>query len=298
MNKIVSVIIPTHSGHDTIVKTLESVLNQSYTNLEIIICDDNGENTQNQLLTQKAVEPLLKKDKRIKYIISKENKNGSSARNIAMRASHGEYISFLDDDDEYMRECIQKEVETFERLDDEYGIVFVSFLQTYDGRKDIIFKSDFKGDVIQDFLLGKIESPSSIISIRREVIKKVGYWDESFFRHQDWEYIIRILDKYKAYGITDVLVKRKIVFRHNAKKPELYEKNRLHFLNKMKKYIEKQPKEIVKRIYSRHYYEIGKEYFKAHRFLKSIMYACKTKNPLLSMIKYFFDAINYIKKLT
>ena len=66
----------------------------------------------------------------------------------------------------------------------------------------------------------------------------------------------------------------------------------------MKKYIEKQPKEIVKRIYSRHYYEIGKEYFKAHRFLKSIMYACKTQKPLLSIMKYFSDGINYIKKLT
>lgn len=298
MNKLVSVIIPTHSGYDTIVKTIESVLSQTYTNLEIIICDDNGENTQNQLLTQKAIEPLMTKDRRIKYIVSKENKNGSSARNIAMKASSGEYISFLDDDDEYMPECVQKEIEAFEKLNDEYGIVFVSFLQTSDNRKDVIFTSDFKGDILQDFLLGKIESPSSIISIRRDVIKEVGFWDESFFRHQDWEYIIRILDQYKAYGITDVLVKRKIVLRHNAKKPDLYEKNRLHFINKMKVYIEKQPKEIAKRIYDRHYYEIGKEYFKARHFLKSIAYAFKTKNPLLSMIKYFSDGINYLKKLT
>lgn len=298
MNKLVSVIIPTHSGYDTIVKTIESVLSQTYTNLEIIICDDNGENTQNQLLTQKAIEPLMTKDRRIKYIVSKENKNGSSARNIAMKASSGEYISFLDDDDEYMPECVQKEIEAFEKLNDDYGIVFVSFLQTSDNRKDVIFTSDFKGDILQDFLLGKIESPSSIISIRRDVIKEVGFWDESFFRHQDWEYIIRILDKYKAYGITDVLVKRKIVLRHNAKKPDLYEKNRLHFLNKMKEYIEKQPKEISRQIYSKHYYEIGKAYFKAHHFLKSIIYAFKTLNPLLSMIKYFSDGINYLKKLT
>lgn len=296
MDKLVSVIIPTHGGQDTIARAVRSALNQTYKNVEILICDDNGEGTENQVLTQNALLTLIENDNRIKYIVNKENKNGSVARNTAMKSSSGEYIAFLDDDDEYMPNCLEKEVEAFERLSDDYGIVFASFVQTGENVKDIIHISSFDGNISGDFMLGKIESPSSIIAIRREVIDTIGYWDESFFRHQDWEYIIRITDKYKAYGLSDVLVRRNVVFRHNPKQPELYEKYRLHFLTKMEKYIKKQPKEIQKKIYNRHMFDIGKAYLKSCKFLTSIKYAFKTTNPLSALTSYFTDMVRHVLK--
>ena len=98
MSKLVSVIIPTYSRPDFISRAIESVLNQTYKPIEIIVVDDNGRGTNNQILTEQVLTNFIRSNQ-IKYIVHEKNKNGSAARNTGAASSHGEYITFLDDDD-------------------------------------------------------------------------------------------------------------------------------------------------------------------------------------------------------
>ena len=103
----ISVVIPTHNRASFLKKAIESVLRQSYTNLEVIIVDDNS--TDN---TKEVVNSY--KDKRIKYIVHDKNKGGAVARNTGIIASTGDIVAFLDDDDEWLPEKIKKQMELFE----------------------------------------------------------------------------------------------------------------------------------------------------------------------------------------
>lgn len=291
---LVTVVVPTHSGYDHIFRAVSAVLDQSYRNLEVIVVDDNGQGTEAQIKTEKALKPLMS-DKRLQYVKHEINKNGSAARNTGMKLSKGEYIAFLDDDDIYEKDCIKREVETFKSLDDDYGIVFVSVYQTREGMKDKYDINDFDGYIIDDFLLGKVHSPSTVVMIKREVMDTVGLWDESFRRHQDWEYFGRVVNRYKAFGIREVLVHRPILGRHYAKNAETFEKNRIHYLDKMKDIIESRPAEIQKRIYDRHYGSIAKEYFKKKKFGKCIKWSFKTSSPVKSTVNILSSAVVYMK---
>ena len=101
MDGLVSIIIPTYKGYDTLGRSVKSVLEQSYKNIEIIIVDDNGEGSENQIKTEDVLKSFLV-DERVKYIKHKKNLNGSAARNTGFRHSNGEFIAFLDDDDEFL----------------------------------------------------------------------------------------------------------------------------------------------------------------------------------------------------
>lgn len=294
-NKLISVIIPTHAGSANISRAVDSVLAQSYQNVEVIVIDDNGLNSENQILTAKKMETYISNDK-VKYIVHPINSNGSAARNTGIKISKGEYIAFLDDDDFYFSNCIQKEIEQFEKLPENYGIIFTSFKQIREGFKEQNIIQEFDGTILFEFLNGEIESPSSVIMIRRDIINRIGMWDESFWRHQDWEYITRILFEYKAYSMKDVLVQRNVYGRHVPNNPIELEKLRLHFLNSMSKIIQSLPVAQQKEIYNRHYFDIGKSYFKAKKYGRSINYALRTTNPFKNTFKYLLHGFIYLKK--
>ena len=98
----VSIIIPTYGGSESLLKSVDSVLLQDYSEFEIIVVDDNDPDTD----ARKKTELLMGKytnDPRVKYIKHERNKNGSAARNTGFIESEGEYICLLDDDDFFCR---------------------------------------------------------------------------------------------------------------------------------------------------------------------------------------------------
>ena len=95
---LVSVIIPTYKRSKSLNRAIDSVLSQTYPNIEIIVVDDNGKGSKYQIETEKSLENYIKTDK-IKYITHDVNRNGSAARNTGFKHSMGEYINFLDDGD-------------------------------------------------------------------------------------------------------------------------------------------------------------------------------------------------------
>jgi len=97
----VSVIIPTYNRSNFIDRAINSVLNQTYPNIEIIVIDDNGNETPARKI---MIEKMRKYEAspNVRYLKNNKNMGGALARNIGIQESSGQYITFLDDDDEYL----------------------------------------------------------------------------------------------------------------------------------------------------------------------------------------------------
>ncbi len=111
-NDLVSVVIPTYSRNETLRRAIESVLNQTHKNVEILVVDDNPADSE----WRKSSEKLMKQyenESKVRYIKNLQNMGGAGARNEGIKASNGDYIAFLDDDDEYMPEKIEKQLTMF-----------------------------------------------------------------------------------------------------------------------------------------------------------------------------------------
>ncbi len=106
---MVSIVIPTYKRSSYLCNAIESALAQSYSDIEIIIVDDNGLGTEYQKQTEQMIEKY-RDDGRIKYLPLEKNSGGAMARNAGINAANGEFIAFLDDDDEYLPEKTEIQV--------------------------------------------------------------------------------------------------------------------------------------------------------------------------------------------
>ena len=229
---LVAIIIPSYKGEDTIYEVVRSALNQDYNNIEVIVVDDNGEGTLDQIETRKKLLPFFE-DSRFKYIVHDVNKNGSAARNTGLRNTCAKYISFLDDDDYFFENKVSCCVNALEKLDEDFGMAYTAYILSNPDGKESIINPNYSGDILNDFVLGKIRLCSSSVVLRREAVISINGFDESFKRHQDWEFFVRILSKYKAYYVDEICMKKVLLKRNSPPSAEIYEKYRIHFLNKM-----------------------------------------------------------------
>lgn len=193
---MISIIIPTYARPTNLVRAIKSAVNQTYKNIEIIVVDDNGLGTPQQ----KATELLLKNyidNNVIKYIKHDINKNGSAARNTGVAQSKGEYIAYLDDDDEFLPTKLQCQLTVLQTLDKTWGGCYCNTtLIDKDGNKTV-YPCQKSGDLTVDMLLEKAFFNTSTLLLRRDVIEELHGFDESYQRHQDWEFLIRFFRKYK-----------------------------------------------------------------------------------------------------
>lgn len=198
-NILVSVIIPTYARPDNIIRAIDSVLAQTYKYIEIIVVDDNGEGTPYQLETEKVLADYITQRK-ISYLKHEVNKNGSAARNTGFRASRGEYVNFLDDDDYFKSENIDKKVRALLNTSENVGgsfspVCHVGHAKNGDIREyPHIYKKE--GNVLEDFLIGKALFNTSGILFKRSAIAALDGFDESYRRHQDFELLIRFFNNY------------------------------------------------------------------------------------------------------
>ena len=195
-NLLVSVIIPTYNRYDFLLKSVESVYNQSYDNMEIIIIDD-GSTDKTYLIKDKFPELIY---------IFQNNSGVASARNKGINISTGKYIAFLDSDDLWLKDKILKEVEFLnknENLDlvhtDEKWIRNGMFIN----QKKIHKKEG--GDLFYRSLQLCLISPSSVM-IRKELFNKVGLFDESLPVAEDYDLWLRITSLVNIGYINEKLV--------------------------------------------------------------------------------------------
>ncbi|MEG0034732.1 glycosyltransferase family 2 protein [Anaerorhabdus sp.] len=234
MNSLVSVIIPTYKGSELIKRAVESVLNQSYKTLEIIIVDDNGKGTLEQISTEKYLEKYIR-NKQITYLTHNKNQNGSAARNTGARFAKGEYITLLDDDDEYLPDKIEMQVKCLETLPDDFGMAYCGIELNYESFK-VIKIPKTSGDLFRDLLFHSIVIGSDTLMVKRCCYWDIGGFDETFKRHQDFEFTARIAKKWKIQAVSEVGVMSYELNRNNPSEHSIKVSHRLHYVTKMLPY--------------------------------------------------------------
>jgi len=191
----ISVIIPTYNRAHLIGRAIQSVLNQSYQDFEIIIVDDCS--TDN---TEELIKELEKKDERIRYIKHEKNKGAAAARNTGIKACRGEYIAFQDSDCEWLPEKLEKQIKILKRASPEIGAVYTGYEARKDNKKFYGPPARIKkkeGNIYK-VLLEENFVPTVATVVVAEYLKKVGMFDERLPRLEDWELWIR-LSKYYMF---------------------------------------------------------------------------------------------------
>lgn len=202
----VSVIIPTYKRSVDICRAVDSVLAQTIDSFEVIVVDDNGIDTPEG---EKTAEVMKKyeNDPRVVYLRHQQNKNGAAARNTGIKASKGEYISFLDDDDIYLPKRLEKMVNKLESLDESYGACYTGYVKNMANGTKQYSNEKAEGDVFLQVLMRSLFiGTGSNLFFSRKAVEDIGLFDESFLRNQDLEYLTRITKKYKLAYVDEPLM--------------------------------------------------------------------------------------------
>jgi len=195
----VSVIIPTYNRAHLVGRAIRSVLNQTFQDFEIIVVDDGS--TDN---TEEVVKGF--NDPRIRYIRHEYNRGGSAARNTGIRAARGEYIAFLDSDDEWLPQKLERQVKAFKDLDETTALVYTG-LRFVDRKGALIREQQprLKGYVFRELLRRNAIGTASSVLLRRESLLSVGLFNEALPSRQDLDLWVRIARRFKVFPIPEIL---------------------------------------------------------------------------------------------
>lgn|SRR3990167_988594 len=200
----VTVIIPTHNRAQLLEKAIQSVLNQTYTDFEVLVCDDAS--TDN---TWQIVESFS--DKRIRFVRYQKNIGVISVRNIAIVDSRGDYIALLDDDDEWLPPKLEKQLELLEGSSTKLGAVYTGAysIDMELGKMIYIRIPEFRGNILQGLLFEDFITNSSIV-LKKSCFERVGLFDPEYKSASDFDMWIRIAKDYEFDYVNDLLVKHRI----------------------------------------------------------------------------------------
>jgi glycosyltransferase involved in cell wall biosynthesis len=181
---MVSVVIPTHNRVELLKNAVESVLKQTYEDYEMIIVDDGSTDGTGEFLKG------LRND-RMSFHRFQEPVGGNLARNKGITMASGEFVAFLDDDDEWMPEKLEKQMKLFE--DNSVGLVYTGseIIYTY---YDIKYKNipRNRGDLFKKVLIRNCIGTTSSVVVRKSILEIAGLFDEDIRMRQDQDLWIRI----------------------------------------------------------------------------------------------------------
>lgn len=269
MTKI-SVIIPTYGKPVFLKQSIESVVNQTFKDWELIIVDDNNPETDERRNTEVIVESFLKRDSRIQYIKHERNKNGAAARNTGFAVAVGEYISLLDSDDEYLPTRLQKCFNIMDSAPKNFAGVYTGCEYRKGGKTFSIVKDVKSGNFLTETLACTFQfCTGSNIFVRKRVVDELQGFDETFLRHQDYEFLVRLFEKYSLEAIPEVLV---IKNNENFNVPNLrkMEKVKVQYLEKFKNLIDSLPIKDQKRIFYSQYIGLAESAMRSGKYKDAI----------------------------
>lgn len=190
---LVSVIIPTHNRAAMLACAIRSVQRQTYNHLEILVVDDASKDNTAEVVASFG-------DPRIHYIRHDANRGGSASRNTGISAATGEFIAFLDDDDEWEPEKTEEQLKVIQG----YDAVTCSAFPIPDNMTDI---STTKVVELEDLLQGKFTWGGTGALFAKTLVLKNTMFDESLPRYQDWDLFIRIALKHKIVYLNKPLLR-------------------------------------------------------------------------------------------
>ncbi len=205
--ELVSVVIPTYNRAYCIERAINSILNQTWKNLEVIIVDDASTDNTEQVIRGMS-------DERIRYIRYEENRGANHARNVGIENARGNYIAFNDSDDEWLPQKLEKQMKQLllaERTEGNVGCAYC-IVTKYDNGKVVEVAPNISelgeeafGDIYY-FMQSNMFISTQTLLMKKEVFEDVGMFNENLKRLQDWELLLRVAQKYKFTLVQESLV--------------------------------------------------------------------------------------------
>ncbi len=182
----VSIIIPTCNRASLLARAMKSVLAQTFQDYEIIVVDDASHD-----LTEGVVKGF--RDERISYLKHGTTKGGSAARNTGIRMARGEFIAFLDDDDEWLADKLEKQVHVL-KDNSMISLVYTGYTVINQRSGKIVAQRmpTIRGNLYDRLLAEYCIGATSTIILKRECFAHVGLFDESLPSCQDWDMFLRL----------------------------------------------------------------------------------------------------------
>jgi O-antigen biosynthesis protein len=198
---LVSVVIPTYNRSGLVCRAVRSVLAQTFDDFEVLVVDDASTDD-----TAEAVQGLG--DRRVRYLRQPYNQDVSAARNRGLREARGDFIAFLDSDDEWLPQKLERQLGVFRAAPPKVGLVYTGSLSIQPDGTVQKLRPKHRGAVLDRLLLTNLTcSGSGTVMIRREVVRKVGFFDETIAAMEDYDYWIRVARFYDFDYVPEPLVR-------------------------------------------------------------------------------------------
>jgi glycosyltransferase involved in cell wall biosynthesis len=186
---LVSVVIPAYNGAKTITETIQSILNQTLTDFELIVINDGS--------TDDTVDVVCQIDDPRITILSFENGGLPETRNRGIRNSSGEFITFIDADDLWTPDKVEDQVNAL-RNNPDAGVAY-SWTTFIDKSSQPLYAGEpfpHQGNVYPQLLIRNFIASGSNIMIRRSVVAEIGEYDATLKSAEDWDYNLRLAARY------------------------------------------------------------------------------------------------------
>lgn len=244
----VSVVIPTYNRAHLLKRAIQSVLNQTYQDFELIIVNDGSTDETEEVIKTFA-------DDRISYIRHDKNRGMSIALNSGLERARGEFIAFQDSDDEWIPNKLERQMEVFKNLPEHFGVIYTSFVHIKGDRRKLLPPSPKSGYIYSDILKERdtcwIAQPS--VLIRKECFEKVGFFDENLPSLLDWDMWLRLSKHYHFYHLNEVLCK----IHESPTDSLIFDRRKFLIAEELvfKKYLESMKQDP--KILAKHYFYMG-----------------------------------------
>jgi len=212
---LVSVVIPTYNRRETVTRAVDSALDQTLTDREVIVVDDASTDGTVEALDRYADDP------RVRVLAHETNRGGSAARNTGIEAARGQYVAFLDSDDVFHPEKLARQVDCLASRGASWVAAYCDFERVRTGPtarlralvsaclpdRETVGVEGGEELVAESLLLdGFSTGGASTLLVRRETLAEMSGFDASFDRQQDWEFRNRLVRHGKLAFVAETLV--------------------------------------------------------------------------------------------
>lgn len=197
---MISIIIPNYNREKSLLRAVNSVLNQSFKNMEVIVVDDCSVDSSISKVSEIT-------DARLKIFQLEKNSGAAAARNFGIKQAKGKYISFLDSDDFYETEFLQKTYEKLRNTSDTVGFCWTG-VRYYENQNETeyLWSPTPKETPYLTFLNSLHIGTNSGITVKKEVFNKCGYFREDLPAAEDTEFFLRITQNFGYTFIPEILI--------------------------------------------------------------------------------------------
>lgn len=272
--KLITVVIPTYNREKFIKNTIDSVLNQTYQNFEIIVVDDGS--TDN---TKEVVKSI--NDNRVIYIYQ-NNSGAQTARNNGIINANGDFISFLDSDDEWFPNNLQEQVKILEENNYDKYIVIHSdgIIRFADNSTKPIIRDVLNGENVYAKALSCNAFLFPTVLTSKQVLQEIGLLDTKVLAYQEWDTAIRLAKKCKFIHIN------KPLFYYNCHKGKTISKDEEKSILGYFYILKKHKSEMIK--------YVSKEYY---NYQLSFLYNRSIKSNFNDIAKKIYKTFDFTEKI-